>query len=335
MPKVKSALIRYHIIDTCLNDKFNAFPSLEKLAEACSEKLRLGISTSTIEKDIRQMKMDHPNGYAAPIEYSKARKGYFYAEQGFSIADLQLSDEEWDGLRYAANLLHQYSQVSIFKDFKQAIDKINTRFNLLLDLEEKDFNKYIQFETGNATTGYDWIRVILPALKNRWILHIDYENIYKDEIKQYAVYPSLLKEHRNRWYLIGWVADRNDYLTFGLDRIQQMATIQKTQKHRFDFNADNFLQYSVGIMENDAKPEKVVLNIHDPYHKLIQLEPLHHSQKIIKQSAKNMQVELLVNINHELSNKILSMGPFCKVVQPASLKKQIKELLNHTLDLYK
>lgn len=335
MPKIKSAVSRHHIIDACLNNNLKPYPTLEDLARECSERIREGISASTIEKDIRHMKVDRPEGYGAPIEYSKINKGYFYAEEGFSISDLRLADHEWDGLRYAANLLHQYSHVSIFKDFKQAIDKINTRFNLLMDLEEEDFDRYIQFETGNATNGYDWIGNILPALKSRWLLNITYNNIYKKEVKEYSVYPKLLKEHRNRWYLIGWVADREDYLTFALDRIESIKTIEKVQKHRFDFNADKFLQHSVGIMEGDTAPSKVVLSILDPYHKLLQLEPLHHTQKEIKKSKNGIDIELMVNINHELVNRILSMGSYCKVLQPASLKKQIKESLLKTIALYK
>ena len=335
MPKNKSAVARFNIIDACLNNKLKPYPSIAQLAKVCSEKIREGISVSTIEKDIRAMKLPTPQGHSAPIEYSKQHKGYYYAEQGFSITGLQINDQEWDGIRYAANLLHQYIEVPIFKDFKQAIEKINTRFNLLIDLEEKDFDKYVQFEKANTTTGYHWISIVYPALRNRWILNISYENIYKKEVKEYAVVPKMLKEHRNRWYLIGWVAEREDYLTFALDRIQEITTIEKVQKHRFDFNPDNFLQHSVGIMEEDAKPVKVVLQIEDPYHKLIQLEPLHHSQKIVKQSSKNIQLEVQVHVNHELCNRILSMGPYCKVVQPSSLKKQIKDLLQNTLKNYK
>jgi hypothetical protein len=72
MPKIKSAVSRYHIIDACLNNKLRPYPSLEKLAEECSLRIREGISTSTIEKDIRQMKMSRPHGYDAPIEIGRA-----------------------------------------------------------------------------------------------------------------------------------------------------------------------------------------------------------------------------------------------------------------------
>ena len=92
MPKIKSAVSRHKIIDGCLNNKLKPYPTLEALAEACSKRIREGISTSTIEKDIRQMKLSQPNGYDAPIEYSKVNKGYFYAEQGFSISELKMEN---------------------------------------------------------------------------------------------------------------------------------------------------------------------------------------------------------------------------------------------------
>ena len=334
MPKIKSAVNRYHIIDACLTNKQKPYPTIEALAKACSDKIREGISTSTIEKDIRQMKRPRPHGYDAPIEYSKQHRGYFYAEQGFSISDLQLSDEEWDGLRYAANLLHQYAEVPLFKDFKQAIEKINTRFNLMIDLEEEDFEKYIQFETSHRTTGYHWIQEAYAAIRNRWLLNIKYDNIYKNKTQEYLVYPKLLKEHRNRWYLVGWVTDRKDYLTFALDRIQEMQSKEVVQKHLLDFDANKFLQHSVGIMETAEKPVKVVLMIKSPYHKLVELEPIHHSQKSAKHNSDGAMIELYLNINPELINTILSMGPYCKVVQPLSLKNNVKSILTKTLQQY-
>ena len=204
----------------------------------------------------------------------------------------------------------------------------------MIDLEEKDFEKYIQFETSNLTTGYHWIQEAYVAIRNRWLLNIKYDNIYKNKTQEYLVYPKLLKEHRNRWYLVGWVNDRKDYLTFALDRIQEMQSKEVVQKHLLDFDANKFLQHSVGIMETAEKPVKVVLIIKNPYHKLIELEPIHHSQKISKLSDSGAQIELSININHELVNTILAMGVYCKVVQPATLKNTIKLALSETLKQY-
>jgi predicted DNA-binding transcriptional regulator YafY len=94
-------------------------------------------------------------------------------------------------------------------------------------------------------------------------------------------------------------------------------------------------QHSVGIMKNEGKPSKVVLELKDPYNKLIQLEPIHTSQKIIKSKNDTMQIELSVYTNQELYNRILSMSSYCKVIQPAALKKIISEHLVAAAEQYK
>jgi predicted DNA-binding transcriptional regulator YafY len=118
MPKNKSASIRFRIIDQCINNKRHRFPSLELMADRCSELLQTDVSTSSIEKDIAVMKKPEPVGFSAPIAYSKTEKGYYYTEAGFSISELSLAEEEWNALRFSAQLLFQYREVPIFSDFR-------------------------------------------------------------------------------------------------------------------------------------------------------------------------------------------------------------------------
>ena len=334
MPITKSAYTRFRIIDRCLNNKQRKYPSLKKIADACYDILGTEVSTSTIEKDIKAMKQPSPIGFSAPIVYYKREKGYRYAEEGFSISSINLENEEWEALQYAAKLLYQYKDVPVFGNFKAAIEKIDTAFNLGLGIDDPLLEKHVQFENSVSSSGYNWIAAIYKALCNRVKLVIHYENIYKKELKQYELVPYLLKEHRNRWYLIAWVEERKDYLTFALDRILELEIGEERQKTRRDFNADLFLQYATGIMEGDGKPYKVALAIQEPFNKLVKLEPLHASQKTIKDSKSNIKIELLVNINPEFCMRLLSMGPYCKIIQPASLKSQIKELLKQTMKQY-
>lgn len=334
MPQNKSASMRYRIIDSCLTNKRRPCPTLEDLARICSEKLDREISTSTIEKDLRAMKSPFPEGYDAPIVYDKERRGYRYAEEGFSIGEIDLEEDEWHSLRYAARLLYQYADVPLFRDFKQAIEKIDARFNLQLDPEDSDLSRFIQFETGTSFTGYEWIGVMVRAIPSKWLLRLEYENIYKKEVKRYNVVPYLLKEHRNRWYLIGWVEERGDYLTFALDRIRDVETVEERQKARQDFQPDRFLTHAVGIMEGDGQPDEVELRLSGPHLRLLQLEPLHPSQQILRADDTAMHVSLCVFPNAELCNRILSMGPHCEVIRPLSLRSRISALLDETKALY-
>ena len=72
MPHIKNALIRYRILDRAIGNKYNPYPSKQKLRELCEEDLfgstnGSHICDSTIEKDLFAMKMEHD----APIKYSR------------------------------------------------------------------------------------------------------------------------------------------------------------------------------------------------------------------------------------------------------------------------
>lgn len=335
MPKNKSAAIRHRIIDQCINDKRRKYPTLEYLAERCSVLLDTDVSPSTIEKDIAAMKRDHPIGYNAPIVYSKQHKGYAYEEEGFSISSLSLAEEEWDALRFSAQLLFQYREVPVFADFRNAIERINTRFDLGLELQDPDTGRFIQFETAVAGKGNEWINTIFEAIKSRKTVSFTYENIYKKKSATYTLEPLLLREHRNRWYMIGWSEERKDFLTFALDRITSLEKTNIPRSNLTHFEADSFFKHATGIMEGKGKPVKVELQVREPLSKLVLLEPLHHSQKLIAEKEGMVRISMQVYLNEELSLKLLGLGPWCTVLKPASLREQMILLTKQMVKNYK
>ena len=63
MPVIKNALLRYRVLDRCIRNEYQPYPSKEELRQACEEEL-FGSTTgnnichSTIEKDIFAMRME-------------------------------------------------------------------------------------------------------------------------------------------------------------------------------------------------------------------------------------------------------------------------------------
>jgi len=335
MPKNKSAATRYRVIDQMLNDKRKPYPNLEQLAAKCSAVLGSDVSTSTIEKDIRAMREQAPKGYSAPIVYSKIEGGYVYGEVGFSIAELNLNEEEWSALQFASQLLYQYKDVPVFSNFKNAIERINTRFALGIDGNDKVFDEVVQFEKAVHTNGMEFIELIYSTIKNKQAIEFKYRNIYKKTTSVSSLVPYLIKEHRNRWYVIGWSTEKEKYTTYALDRMSDVNVLEGTVKKRSDFNASSFFQHSTGIMESNTKPEEVLLTIKKPISDLVLLEPLHISQKLINEKNDRVQISLKVLVNEEFMFKILGMGSYCIVVKPASLLKSIKGAIQQMSTNYK
>jgi len=334
MPQNKSAMRRYRIIDNCINNTLRPYPTLEYLSKKCSDLIGTDISTSTIEKDIAFMKRESPNGLDAPIVYSKLHRGYVYSEKGFSIMGINLQDEEWEALNFASQLLYQYKDVPVFANFKNAIERINTRFSLGFAPDEPIINKAVEFEKAVDTKGMEWINKIYESIKNKYSITFSYWNIYKQETKNYELVPYLLKEHRNRWYVIGWSEERTDYLTFALDRLSNLNIINEKTRHRSDFHAETFFQFATGIMEGNNKPTEVQLRIKQPISQLVLLEPLHHSQKLVNQHGEYIKLNLKVLVNEEFYLKLLSLGASCTVIKPISLHKKMKEIIESMLKNY-
>jgi predicted DNA-binding transcriptional regulator YafY len=327
MPKNKSAVIRHRIIDQMLTNKRRLYPTLDQLAAKCIAILGSDVSTSTIEKDIRAMREQAPKGYSAPIVYSKLDGGYVYSEVGFSIAELNLNEEEWTALQFAAELLYQYKEVPVFSNFKNAIERINTRFSLGIDGSEKLIDEVVQFEKAVHANGMEFIEFIYKAIKSKKGISFNYRNIYKNKISATNLIPYLIKEHRNRWYVIGWSTEKEKYTTYALDRMSGVETTDNIYKRRSDFNGSTFFQHSTGIMESKAKPEEVLLTIQSPISNLVLLEPLHATQKVIIEKPDAIKINLKVLLNEEFTFKLLGMGSFCIVNKPASLKKTIKNAI--------
>ncbi len=318
-----------------LNDKRKPFPNLEQLAAKCSSVLGLDVSTSTIEKDIRAMREQAPNGYSAPIVYSKVEGGYVYGEVGFSIAELNLNEEEWSALQFASQLLYHYKEVPIFSNFKNAIERINTRFALGIDGGDKVLDDLVQFEKSVHTKGMDLIELIYATIKKKQGIQFEYKNIYKGKSNTASLIPYLIKENRNRWYVIGWSEEKGKYITYALDRMSELVILNNVYKRRSDFNPSTFFEHSTGIMESNTKPEEVLLTILKPISDLALLEPLHATQKLINEKNDRVQISLKVLVNEEFMFKILGMGSYCIVDKPVSLRKSIKGAIQQMSSNYK
>ncbi len=335
MPANKSALLRYRIIDKCIRNKYKPFPTKEYLRQACEDALfnSVGerVSISTIEKDIYSMRFDLTLGYEAPIKYSKADSGYFYEDPNYSIDNIPLNDDDLHALRFAVNTLHQFKGIDVFKNFEFAIGKIFERVNLSNDVNEETVKEYVQFESVTEIQGTEHLPPILEAIQAKRKIEIDYASFKTGKSKSYLLHPYLLKEYRNRWYLIAFDENSSKIKTFGLDRFVSLQLTETKFSVDKGFSPEHFFKYSIGITASNEKPKKVVLSFSPKQGHYIKTQPLHHSQTILKETSKELQISIEVIESYELMMMLLGFGSDVKVIKPKSLKKNLKKELEKAL----
>jgi predicted DNA-binding transcriptional regulator YafY len=336
MPHIKNALIRYRIIDKCLRNKYRPYPTKRDLREACEESLfgasdGVNICDSTIEKDMFAMKIEHD----APIRYSKKHGGYYYEDPHFSINDIPLSDEDLSAIRFALKTLTQFREVNLFQQFGNAIDKIVDRVSISLDPQDKALDEFVQFESAVSSGGNDYLPVLLEAIKNSLVTRFVYSSFLSGKAKERTVLPLLLKEYRNRWYLITHDIDKKEIITYALDRLSELSITEEVFERPVDFNQENYFRYAVGISANNkAEPQRVIFKADNVAAKYIESQPFHASQVISKEGKNRTTFEMTVLVSEELIRSILSYAGELEVVQPEILREELVRRLKKMNDLY-
>jgi len=338
MPANKYALLRYRIIDRCLTNKGKSYPSREDLRQACEDALfgsgGDAISLSTIDKDIWAMKNENELGYYAPIKFSKQHGGYFYEQEGYSISELSLGDEDLEAIRFATATLEQFRSIPIFKQYESAIDKIINRVNISPNPDDSSLARYIQFEKSTVSLGNEHLAPLLDHIKSRKSIRIFYRKFSDNLLNEYELHPYLLKEYHNRWYLIAYNVERKAMRTYGLERIEKLETGLKKFTVDSNFEPDLFFKHSLGITERSEKPEQIEMQFDASTGKYLVTQPIHASQHIIKEDKKHITIGLHVLITTELINLILSYGHQVKVIKPKKLATLVQRELQQTLEHY-
>ena len=335
----KYALIRYRIIDNLLRNKYQPYPTIEQIRTKCEESLFGSdygehVSISTIEKDLRAMREDSELGFEAPIKYFRKYKGYQYTDPEYTIQKIPLKSEDVDAIKLAANTLFNFRESPLFAQFRFAIEKIFDRLNIATEVQDTRLENVVQFDAYPNYPGNEYLTEIYTAITEKKALEITYQKFNSAEKTNRIIQAYLLKEYRYRWYLIGFSEEKNKVITFALDRISNIQTLDKTFEINKNFNPDSFFKYSFGITQSESIPEEIVLHFDNEQIGYIETQALHSTQ-IITKFPKYFEVKLELVPSFEFYERILSYGNRVEVISPKSLRKKIKDKLKEALENYK
>ena len=338
MPLNRATLIRISTIDKCLQNRYRRW-TINDLIDACTDALAEyegrcnPVSRRTFQNDLALMRSDRL-GYNAPIVV-RENKYYEYEDPDFSITHLPLNDEGLHALNSALDILRQLqgfpqlaSSIDIISKLNEQISRQTGRSVPAMDME------YVA-----GYKGTKFIGDIYDAVRRQQTIIIEYQSFKARQSKTLVVYPYLLKEYRNRWFLIGEKASNRapQVNIFALDRIKSVTT-DKT--HRFKkcvaFDPENFFEDTIGVTKGiHDKARRVVVKIDRLQAPYVESKPFHKSQKVEQRfSDGSILISLNVVINNELERLILGYGGHAEVIAPPGFRARIAESVGKAHSYY-
>lgn len=199
--------------------------------------------------------------------------------------------------------------------------------------ESMSLNERILLE--NIPSGGEKLHVLIKAMKESKKVSITYRRYGGHATRTFDLEPYCVKLFVQRWYLLGRIADKG-LATFSLDRILEVKISHEKFKFDEDFNAASYFSNSFGVMlDEKAKPEKVLIRAYgyEPYY--LRDLPLHHSQREIQSTEEYCDFELMLKITSDFKSKLLSRGEWIEILEPKALADEIIEWHQNAINRYK
>lgn len=117
-------------------------------------------------------------------------------------------------------------------------------------------------------------------------------------------------------------------------RIKGLSNLDDTFKLPKDFSAAEYFETMYGIVSENLKPQRVILRAYDQHMHYIKSLPIHHSQRLITDTAEYADFELYITPTYDFIMRLLHDGAWLEVMSPVSLRKAIKGWIGDMYDMY-
>jgi predicted DNA-binding transcriptional regulator YafY len=185
----------------------------------------------------------------------------------------------------------------------------------------------VQTDTMADSSNNEYLPTIIRAIDEGICIAFEYQKFGELTKKKRELSPYLLKEYKNRWYVLGLPAEKKAVATFALDRMTSLRLSGAAFQRSSSFDHAKYFKHSFGITTPNDAVQKIILDYSAREAPYIKSLPVHSTQEIIKETSKGLRISIEVIPSYELYEYILGKTPDIKVISPASLADHIAGML--------
>ena len=205
-------------------------------------------------------------------------------------------------------------------------------YNALRIKERQENNLFLD---NRQRSGSEHLFSLLNAINSRRQITYDYQIFYHKDKFTKTANPLAIKEFKYRWYLFAQSIHSGKVKCYGLDRISNLVISHVNFETPADFNLNERLHYSFGIVSPKADMQsEVILSFEPVQGQYIKSLPVHHTQQILIDNDTELRISLKIYLTFDFIMELLSYGSTLKVIQPQELADKLKSTYENALKKY-
>jgi predicted DNA-binding transcriptional regulator YafY len=319
----KHATIRYLALDRCFSNFGKKF-FIEDLINACNTALydyagiEDGVKRRQVFDDITFMESEQ--GWSIPLDRIKDGKRvyYRYSDRSFSINNQGINHTEAKQLKDTLSILSRFKGLPQFEWVEEIQIRLEDTFKL-----KSSADAVVGFENNPYLRGLNFFTEIFNAVQSHQVLKVIYQGYKQSSATEMTISPWYLKQYNNRWFLFGYNKEFQNISNLAIDRIVSITNSSEAYVINDQINFDEYFDDVIGVsVRKDDPPQMVILRISPEVWPYIKSKPMHGSQRVI--DADKVDIQLFVQVNHELVATIFSYMDAIEIIEPRDLRERCR-----------
>lgn len=270
-----------------------------------------------------------------PIDFDQEIGGYVIRRDYF-LKPTELSLEESLSLCLLAEQIPGTEQLPHTLPAKRAIEKVRSNLppKLQTELEQVMPHVNIDLARGENSGSADVFDTVRSAIRHRRALTCTYESQRRLTVGQsFRFDPYALHYGQRAWYVIGLRHNDGAVRTLKLSRFTQCLETDQPFLIPDDFSIASYFGNAWRMVRDDTR-YNISLRFSSAVAETVADTWWHSTQQVEYHDDDSVTIRFEVDGLKEIVWWVLSYGPHCEVLEPATLREQVRDLSDATRTLY-
>ena len=220
-------------------------------------------------------------------------------------------------------------------DKRQSVDWLVNTFtvNNLLTLSKERLSGRVSVE--DIPSGQKWLVSVMQSMLDNTEMELHYRKYMSEDEEVRHIRPYAVKEFAKRWYIVAYSEEASALRVYAMDRILALKPTGEKFKMPKGFQVDDLFESSYGIYLPEGE-EPVLVKLRTTLREAAYLQdlPLHPSQVFLGSEGDFCLFALRVIPNPNFIMELIKHGKRLEILEPESLREQVKQELRNALNLY-
>ena len=220
-------------------------------------------------------------------------------------------------------------------DKRQSVDWLVNTFtvNNLLTLSKERLSGRVSVE--DIPSGQKWLVSVMQSMLDNTEMELHYRKYMSEDEEVRHIRPYAVKEFAKRWYIVAYSEEASALRVYAMDRILALKPTGEKFKMPKGFQVDDLFESSYGIYLPEGE-EPVLVKFRTTLREAAYLQdlPLHPSQVFLGSEGDFCLFALRVIPNPNFIMELVKHGGRLEILEPESLREQVKQELRNALKLY-